>query len=82
MQGLGQDLADLGLADAGLALEEQRPPELEREIERGRERPVGDVVAARQKRLGVVDGADLGHRITVIRVPRILEHTGTALVMT
>ena len=61
VQGLGQNLADLGLADAGLALEEQGPAELEREVERGRERPVGDVVAARQKRLGVVDGGDLGH---------------------
>ena len=60
VQGLCQNLADLGLADPGLALEEQRPAELEREVERGRERPVGDVVAARQKLLGVVDGGDLG----------------------
>ena len=62
VQGLGQDLADLGLADAGLALEKQRPTELERKIESGRERAVGDVVAAREQRLGVVDGGDLGHR--------------------
>ena len=40
---LGQNLGDLGLADAGLAFEEERPAHLQREIEHGRERPVGDI---------------------------------------
>ena len=34
----GQHLGDLGLADAGLAFEEQRPAHLEREEQHGRER--------------------------------------------
>ena len=42
----GEDLGELRLADAGLALEEQRPAELQRQEDRRRERPVGDVVAA------------------------------------
>ena len=41
----GEDLGELGLADAGLALEQQRPAELERQEDRRRERAVGDVVA-------------------------------------
>ena len=44
---VGEHLGELGLADARLAFEEQRPPQLEREEHRGREAAVGDVVAAR-----------------------------------
>ena len=35
---LGEDLGDFGLADAGLALEQERAPELEPQEEDGRER--------------------------------------------
>ena len=41
----GEDLGELRLADAGLAFEEQRAAELEREEDGRRERAVGDVVA-------------------------------------
>ena len=37
----GQHLGDLGLADAGLAFEENRPAHLERQIKHGAERAVG-----------------------------------------
>ena len=40
-----EDLGELRLADAGLALEKQGPPEPEPEEHRRRERPVADVVA-------------------------------------
>ena len=42
----GEHLGELGLADPGLAFEEQRPLELEGEEDGRRERAVGDVVAA------------------------------------
>ena len=48
----GQDLGQLGLADAGLALEEERPTELEGQEDGGRQRPVGDVVAGSGSRPG------------------------------
>ncbi len=38
-----QHLGDLGLADAGLAFEENRPAHLEREEEHGAERAVGEI---------------------------------------
>ena len=41
-----QHLGDFGLADPRLALEEERPAQLQREKYRGREAPVGDVVLA------------------------------------
>jgi hypothetical protein len=41
----GEDLGELGLADTGLTLEEQRPLELERQEHRGRQRAVRDVAA-------------------------------------
>ena len=52
----GEDLGELGLADAGLALEQQRAAELERQEDRRRERPVGDVVAAPEVVLDGLDG--------------------------
>ena len=51
----GQHLGDLGLADPGLALEEQRPAHLEREKQHGRERPVGEIVGGREQIEGCVD---------------------------
>ena len=50
-----EHLGDLGLADAGLAFEEQRPPHLEREKEHGRERPVGEIIGRREQIEGGVD---------------------------
>ena len=55
-QRLAQHLGDLGLADAGLAFEEQRPAHLQREIEHGRQRPVADVISLGQKIERGVDG--------------------------
>ena len=40
-----EHLGELGLADAGLAFEQQRAPQLQGEEDRGRERAIGDVVA-------------------------------------
>jgi hypothetical protein len=57
---LGQHLGDLGLADAGLALEEDRPAHLERQEQHGRERAVGEIVRRRQKLQRVVDGLRQG----------------------
>ncbi len=53
----GENLGELGLADAGLAFEQQRAPELERQEDRGRERAVGDVVALAEVDLDGLDGA-------------------------
>ena len=47
---LGQHLGDLGLADAGLAFQKQRAAEAQREVECGRQRAVGDIVAALEQR--------------------------------
>ena len=55
-------LADLGLAHAGLAFEEQRPFHGEREEERGREAAVGHVVALREQGLRFVDRLRHGFR--------------------
>ncbi len=44
-----EHLGELGLADARLALEQQRPLELEREEHRGRDRSVGDVAALAER---------------------------------
>ena len=55
-----QHLGDLGLADAGLAFAEQRAPELEGEIQDGREAAVGDIVAVLQQLDGGVDRRRFG----------------------
>jgi hypothetical protein len=57
---LRQHLGDLGLADAGLALEEQRPAHAQAEEDDGGERPVGDVAGAGEKPGGFVDGGGEG----------------------
>ena len=51
-------LRGLGLADARLALEQQRLLEREREEERGREAAVGQVVRRPERRLELVDRAE------------------------
>ena len=51
----GQHLGDLGLADAGLAFEKQRPAHLQRQIKHGAERAVGEIFGLGQKRDGGVD---------------------------
>ena len=43
-----QNFADFGFTDTGLAFEEQRAAELQCQIERGRERTVGDIVSVTQ----------------------------------
>ena len=45
---LRQHLGDLGLADAGLAFEEDRPAHLQRQEQHGRERAVGEIVGRRR----------------------------------
>ena len=61
-EAVGQHLGDLGLADARLALEEQRPPHAEREEQHRRQRPVGHVAAGLEQFERGVDGSGgLGH---------------------
>ena len=64
-QACGEHFGDLGLAHAGLAFEEQRTLHREREIYRGREAAVGDVIGARKQLLRGVDrgGKGSGHAI-------------------
>ena len=50
-----EHLGDLGLADAGLALDEQRPAHAQRQIEHRRQRAVGDVVGLGQQVEGGFD---------------------------
>ena len=45
----GERLRDLGLADAGLALEQQRLLQRGREVDGGGEAAVGEVLLARQR---------------------------------
>ena len=59
-EGGGQHLGDLGLADARLALEEERPVELEGQQDRGREAAVGDVLAGGEQPDGILDGRGEG----------------------
>ena len=55
-----QHLGDLGLADAGLAFEEDRPAHLQRQEQHGRERPVGEIIRAAEQFQGGVDGSGDG----------------------
>ena len=54
----GEHLRDLGLAHAGLALEQQRAAQGEREEDRGREALVGEIVVLRERGADVVDRVD------------------------
>jgi hypothetical protein len=56
----GQRLRDLGLAGAGLAFQEQRALQLQRQEHRGGERALGHVVQREQVRRGVVDARGQG----------------------
>ena len=55
METLREGLRELGLADARLALEEERAAELERKEDGGREPPVGEVVGRGEQRLCRLD---------------------------
>ena len=48
-EGRRQHLGDLGLADAGLAFEEDRPAHFQRQIKHGAERAVGKIVGLGQE---------------------------------
>ncbi len=58
----GQHLGQLGLADAGLAFEEQRATELEGEEDRRRERAIGDVALLAEGLGEPLDGAGMARR--------------------
>src|SRR3989441_946233 len=60
-QGGGEHLRDLGLADAGLALEEEWLPEAERQEQRRSESTVGDVALARERLGDLVDRGERAH---------------------
>ncbi len=61
VEGGGEDLGDLRLADPGFAFEKQRPPQSQGEKEDGRQRAVGDVMRTLKQRLRLVDrGRDSG----------------------
>ena len=51
-----QHLGDLGLADAGLAFEEDRPAHFQRQEQHGRERAVGEIVGLAEQLQRGVDG--------------------------
>ena len=62
-----EHLGDLGLADAGLAFEENRPAHLEREVEHGAERAVGEIIGLGEE---IDRGVDRGRK-------GFCGHTGT-----
>mgnify|MGYP001594628643 CR=1 FL=1 len=55
-------LRRLRLADAGLAFQQQGLLQREREEERRRQAPIGQVVGSAERRLEIVDGAEGHHR--------------------
>ena len=55
-----QDLGDLGLADAGLAFQEQRPAHLQGEEGDGRQRALGEIAARLQQVEHCIDGCRNG----------------------
>ncbi len=56
LQRRGQRLGDFGLADAGLPFEKERPSQLQREVDRQRERPLDDIVLFAEHLLDLFDG--------------------------
>jgi hypothetical protein len=54
-EGRREHFGDLGLADARLTLEKQRPPHAERKKQHRRKRPVGEVFRRREQRQRCVD---------------------------
>ena len=61
-----EDLRELRLADAGLAFEQERPPEFERQEDRRRQRAVRDVVALAEVDLDGLDGAGAGGPVVAV----------------
>ena len=53
-----EDLGDVGLADARLALEKERPLQLQGEVDRRRQPAVGDVTLTLEQGLELLDGGD------------------------
>ena len=75
-----EHLCDVGLADARLALEEERALQLEGEINRRGQTPIGDVELALEQRLQLLDRRDGGGQHYATRaaaaVRARLTHTG------
>ena len=61
-QGLGEHLGDLRLAHPGLALQEQRPAQPQRQEQGGRQAAVGHIAAAGEQSQGIVDAGGEGRR--------------------
>jgi hypothetical protein len=59
LQKIGEDLGDLGLADAGLALEEEGFAELQGEEEGGGQTALGDITLLAQAALQHIDRGEL-----------------------
>ena len=55
-EGRGENLGNLGLADASLAFEEQRPFQAQRQEQDSRQRPVGHIIGGGQQAEGFIDG--------------------------
>ena len=68
-----EHLRDLGLADAGLALQQQRSVQLQREVDRSRQTVVGDVQMVREQAPQLVDGGrcGCGHGRVIRLAPRL-----------
>ena len=66
-KGIGQNLGDLGLADTGLALEEQGPPQGQRKVQRRRQAAICDVLSRIQQRNGRIDRAGEGRIVSHAR---------------
>ena len=62
-----QHFGDLGLADAGLALQEERLAELQRQEDHGRQAMVGEVALVEQALLDFVDGVEQLKNLSGVR---------------
>ena len=72
-----QHLGDLGLADAGLAFEEDRPAHLQRQKQHGRERAVGEIIGRREELERVVDVVwNIGHEQRLSNVSICMSRIG------
>ena len=68
-----QRLGDLGLADAGFAFEEQRPAQLQCQVGRDRQAPIGDVELPGEELFELVDR--LRERLGQMHATRLLKRT-------
>jgi hypothetical protein len=66
-----QDLGDLGLADPGLTLQQQRLVQVQGQVDGGGQAPVGQIGVAGQGGLELVDGSE-GEGAVARRPPRVL----------